>query len=105
MILKMKMKRRSLINSIIRQGNPQTIGQDYGSVVLCLKNTSLYIAALDFYFEVPDLANGLVTMMKLFYALDIHYPTIARSLFAFLEHVSGKKNLALSISQRQLLDG
>jgi hypothetical protein len=104
LINKLKIKKKETVDFIIRGEPPTLVSQSYGSIILCFDTSdTIYICAPGCFFRVPSLAAGLVTLVQLFFVLDIHYPKHASRLFEFVAHVCGVKSSNLSNSQKILL--
>ena len=99
----MNIKNRKVVEFIVEEGTPIKVSQSYGSVKLAVSD-KIYIAIMGgFYFHTDSLSEGLVMLIKSFYALDIQYPKDAKKVFDFIDYVCCGKGV-LSRPQRALLD-
>ena len=71
---------RRVVEFIVKKGTPIKVSQSYGSAKLAASN-KIYIAIMGgFYFHTDSLIEGLIMLIKVFYALDIQYPKDAKKV-------------------------
>lgn len=83
----MSIRNRQVIGTVLRAECPQIVSKEYGSVVLTQHQDILYLSMTDGkYCRVANLPEGLVMLVKAFYAFDIQYPS---KLFHLLDVMCG----------------
>ena len=81
-----------IMDFVLKKGDPASVSQTYGSVVLCQKENTLHLSIYKgFHFEVESLEDGLHKMLMMFFVLWIDYPNEVRTFFNFLAKLHGKK--------------
>ena len=82
-----------IIGFVLKKGDPASVLQAHGNVVLCQKENTLNLSiSKGFHFEVESLEDGLNKMLMMSFVLWIDYPNKVRTFFYFSGQTSWQKS-------------